>query len=172
MGGRVLPNASNANRSNERFESEPVQKAQRKHSPPTIQVEEAYQTTAEQKLNGMNKEQQKTILNIPAIGNTLSDLSPRSMPRGASMAALIGGKFVAKLPKDLMENRTKVELEHVRIEDIEGNLEIFAKARYLYWACFRGHNRLIRHILETDKISPFARVYESRSPLMAAIFGK
>ena len=56
--------------------------------------------------------------------------------------------------------------------EIESNETIHAKARYLYWACYRGHVNLIKHILENDKISPFARIYEGRSPMMASLIGK
>ena len=68
--------------------------------------------------------------------------------------------------------RIPTELIYVRLEDIESDIEVYAKSRYLYWACFRGHANLVKHILETDKISPFARVYEGRSPMMASMIGK
>lgn len=52
------------------------------------------------------------------------------------------------------------------------NERILAKARHLYWACYRGHIPLIKHILDNDKISPFARIMEGRSAIMAALLGK
>ena len=63
-------------------------------------------------------------------------------------------------------------LKYVSVTDIKNDAKIYAKARYLYWACFRGHVQLIKHILEKDQISPFARIYEGRSALMASIYGK
>ena len=59
-------------------------------------------------------------------------------------------------------------------EDIEKDIELAAHARYLYWACFRGHVYIIKHILDNENyaISPFAPVYEGRSALMASIIGK
>ena len=51
-------------------------------------------------------------------------------------------------------------------------MNIRAKCCYLYWACFRGRVDLVKHILEKDKISPFYRIYEGRSPIMACIIGK
>lgn len=60
----------------------------------------------------------------------------------------------------------------MHIKQIEGDEDIKAKARYLYWACNRGHINLIKHILENDKISPFARIYEGKSPMMASLIGK
>lgn len=63
-------------------------------------------------------------------------------------------------------------LEHVDEEEINSNPIILAKARHLYWACFRGHIPLIKHILDNDKISPFARIMEGRSAIMASLNGK
>ena len=37
---------------------------------------------------------------------------------------------------------------YVEIKDIELDRVIFAKARYLFWACFRGHIKLVKFILE------------------------
>ena len=76
------------------------------------------------------------------------------------------------LAKNIMKLKLRTPLEWVEIEDIESNEDIKAKARYLYWACYRGHVNLVKHIIENDKISPFARVYESRSPMMASLIGK
>ena len=45
-------------------------------------------------------------------------------------------------------------------------------APYLYWACFRGQNNIIKLILEKFKVSPFVCIYEGRSPLMASLIGK
>ena len=77
-----------------------------------------------------------------------------------------------RLAKHIISTKKKTELEWVEIKKIKEDPEIFAKSRYLYWACFRGHIPLIQHILEHDKISPFARVHEGRSPLMASLIGK
>lgn len=71
-----------------------------------------------------------------------------------------------------MENRRLTPLEYVFVEDIEKDPSIRVKALYLYWGCFRGHSNLVDFILSNDKISPFARVYEGRSPLMASLIGK
>lgn len=74
----------------------------------------------------------------------------------------------------LFKNKIKTPLEYVEEKDIEygKHLNIRAKAHYLYWACFRGRIDLVKHILETDKISPFYRIYEGRSPIMASLIGK
>ena len=74
--------------------------------------------------------------------------------------------------KDIFKNKKVTELLWVTVEDIKGDEVIFAKARYLFWACFRGHYELISHILMNDKISPFARIYMGRSPLMASLVGR
>lgn len=74
--------------------------------------------------------------------------------------------------KEIIEMKKETKLEHVDEEEIKNNPTIKAKARHLYWACFRGHIPLIKHILENDKISPFARVMEGRSAIMASLVGK
>ena len=63
-------------------------------------------------------------------------------------------------------------LEWVDENKIKENPIIKAKARHLYWASFRGHIPLVKHILDNDKISPFARIMEGRSAIMAALVGK
>jgi hypothetical protein len=79
------------------------------------------------------------------------------------------GKVFAK---QIIALKKPTHLEYVDTKDIKCNNTIRAKARYLFWACFRGHVNLVQHILDNDKISPFARVYEGRSPMMAALLGK
>ena len=74
--------------------------------------------------------------------------------------------------KSIIAIKKHTPLKWVEMFHIEDNKFIWAKANYLYWACFRGHVNLIKYILEKDRISPFARVYEGRSPLMAALIGK
>ena len=74
--------------------------------------------------------------------------------------------------KDIFKNKEITELLWVTVEDIKGDEVIFAKARYLFWACFRGHYELITHIIVNDKISPFARIHKGRSPLMASLTGR
>lgn len=76
------------------------------------------------------------------------------------------------LPKTIIGMKKKTKLDFVDVAEIEANDTIKAKARYLYWACFRGHVNLVKYILEHDKISPFARIYEGRSPMMAALIGR
>lgn len=74
----------------------------------------------------------------------------------------------------IFKNKIKTPLKWVVEKDIVENdkLNIRAKCSYLYWACFRGRVDLVKHILEKDKISPFYRIYEGHSPLMACIIGK
>ena len=74
--------------------------------------------------------------------------------------------------KEIIAMKKYTPLEHVDEVEIKKNPIIKAKARHLYWACFRGHIPLIKHILENDKISPFASIIEGRSPMMAALIGK
>ncbi len=82
-------------------------------------------------------------------------------------------KAVSKVAaKQIIAMKRPTSLKWVEMYQIEGNKFIWAKALYLYWACFRGHVPLIKFILQKDKISPFARVYEGRSPLMASLIGK
>lgn len=76
------------------------------------------------------------------------------------------------LAKQIIALKKKTPLKYVKLSEIEADVKVFAKARYLYWACFRGHVNLIKHILENDKISPFARIYDGRSPMMATLIGK
>ena len=65
-------------------------------------------------------------------------------------------------------------MKAVKPDEITRDAELQAHARYLYWACFRGHVYIIKHILDNENlaISPFVAVYEGRSALMAAIIGK
>jgi len=74
--------------------------------------------------------------------------------------------------KDVVGQKKDTPLKWVEVDEIESNFNVHAKAHYLYWACFRGHVNLVRWILEEDQISPFARIYEGRSPLMASLIGK
>ena len=74
--------------------------------------------------------------------------------------------------KHVIECKRKTELKWVDETEIENDPVMLAKAHYLYWACFRGHLGLIKHFLEKDGITPFARIYEGRSPMMAAVYGK
>ena len=59
-------------------------------------------------------------------------------------------------------------------DEIIKDAELQAHARYLYWACYRGHVYIMKHILDNENlaISPFAPVYEGRSALMGSIIGK
>jgi len=70
--------------------------------------------------------------------------------------------------------KIRTELKAVEEKDIVKEQELQAHARYLYWACYRGNVFIINYILDNENlaISPFARVYEGRSSLMAAILGK
>ena len=77
-----------------------------------------------------------------------------------------------RLAKHIISTKTKTPLKWVDTKEIEANNDIYAKSLYLYWACYRGHIPLIKHILDKDKISPFARVHEGRSSLMASLIGK
>ena len=72
------------------------------------------------------------------------------------------------------QKKKKTILKAVNPADIEKDAELQAHARYLYWACYRGNIFIIKYILDNENlaISPFAPVYEGRSPLMAAITGK
>ena len=54
------------------------------------------------------------------------------------------------LPKTIIATKKITELHFVDVAEIESNETIHAKARYLYWACYRGHVNLIKHILEND----------------------
>ena len=74
----------------------------------------------------------------------------------------------------IFKHKIKTPLLWVAEKDIlEGDkYNIRAKCCYLYWACFRGRVDLVKHILEKDKISPFYRIYEGHSPIMASIIGK
>ena len=78
-------------------------------------------------------------------------------------------KIVAK---QIIALKRKTPLQYVSVAEIESLPAVHAKARYLYWACYRGHANLVKIILEQDKISPFARIYEGRSPMMASLLGK
>lgn len=76
------------------------------------------------------------------------------------------------LAKQIIALKRITTLDYVDVNDIEANESILAKSHYLYWACYRGHVSLVQYILEHDKISPFARIYEGRSPMMASLIGK
>jgi hypothetical protein len=80
--------------------------------------------------------------------------------------------FKKEAAKRIIAIKRVTKLQWTDLAEIEANEEVRAKALYLYWACFRGHNELICHILDNDKISPFVRIHEGRSPLMASLFGK
>ena len=71
-----------------------------------------------------------------------------------------------------MIGKIDTPLEYVYVEDIEENDTVLAKARYLYWACFRGYNNLVKYIIEKDRVSPFARIFNHHSPMMASLTGK
>ena len=71
-----------------------------------------------------------------------------------------------------MKKYTPLEWVDEAVINDKKNPVIRAKARHLYWACFRGHIPLIKYILDNDKISPFARVLNKRSPMMASLLGK
>ena len=58
------------------------------------------------------------------------------------------------------------------VEEDFACLDIKAMARYLYWACFRGDNEVVKYLLEEKGISPFYQIYDSKSPLMASLQGK
>ena len=88
---------------------------------------------------------------------------------------MFNDKVLEHAPKALAKEKKKpTPLKAVYPEEINKDLELAAHARYLYWACFRGHLYIIRHILDDENyaISPFAPIYEGRSALMASIIGK
>lgn len=59
----------------------------------------------------------------------------------------------------MLKLRKQTNLKYVTEADInstDGECEdIKAMARYLYWACFRGDNEVVKYLLETIGISPF-----------------
>ena len=120
-------------------------------------------------------EQQLKILNkveMPAP-------SPRSsVGRQSLKGQILAAKVVTKVmedrnfAKEIIAIKKNTPLRWVTVEEIEANKEVFAQSLYLYWACFRGFVPLIKHILDKNQISPFARIYEGRSPLMASLIGK
>ena len=92
---------------------------------------------------------------------------------GKQLAFKVGTKVLEKVQaKQIIALKKQTPLKWITREYIEVHKFIRAQAHYLYWACFRGHVPIIRHILEKDQISPFARVYEGRSALMASLLGK
>ena len=92
---------------------------------------------------------------------------------GVAMAKMVAARMIGtKLSKHIIGMKKRTELIWVNKADIEANEEVNAKALYLYWACFRGHIPLIRYIMDVEKISPFVRIHEGRSALMASLIGK
>ena len=116
-------------------------------------------------------------LNLKAVGSLGASLNANAGGT-SNLAAMIGKKFansVAKTAaKDVIRRKVRTELVYVRKEDIErpDKEHIKAKARYLYWACFRGDTQLVKYLLEVDAISPFYCCLDGRSPLMASLIGK
>ena len=116
-----------------------------------------------------NKEQFRTA----AAAQLSSARSGASSNLGKLLAMKATSKVMsAGAAKTIIALKKQTPLKWVEMYHIEDNKFIWAKALYLYWACFRGHTNLIKFILEKDRISPFARVYEGRSPLMASLIGK
>jgi hypothetical protein len=92
---------------------------------------------------------------------------------GSQMARMSARIALSKnFVKEIVGKKTETPLKWVDVKDIQSNETINSKASYLYWACFRGHVSLVKWILEHDMISPFARIYDGRSPLMASLIGK
>ncbi len=52
--------------------------------------------------------------------------------------------------KDVVGMKLETPLKWVDLKDIQSNETINSKASYLYWACFRGHVKLVKWILEHD----------------------
>ena len=74
--------------------------------------------------------------------------------------------------REILKKKQPTILEHVYPEDFAKSPNLMMMARYLYWACFRGQNHIIKLIFEKFKVSPFVCIYEGRSPLMASLIGK
>lgn len=116
----------------------------------------------------------------PAKSNT-------SETKGGSIAASLAAnllkavqpelKVAAKnLPKEVLKTRKHTTLHFVKDEDfvdsVDTGVRAKAFARYLYWACFRGDNRVVEYLIGKVGISPFYPIYEGKSPLMASLQGK
>ena len=90
---------------------------------------------------------------------------------GLTLAAKVVNKVLNDAAaKEIIALKKYTPLERVKPETLTDEDKV--RALYLYWACYRGHIPLIKFILETFKISPFMKIYEGKSPLMASLIGK
>ena len=108
-----------------------------------------------------------------SAGKSLNTQSILGKNIGTFLASNAVTKTMEKIfAKQIIAIKLETKLQYVSVDDIVSLPAVHAKARYLYWACFRGHANLVKLIIEQDKISPFARIYEGRSPMMASLLGK
>jgi len=75
------------------------------------------------------------------------------------------------LQTDCEVDMNMIDLEFIDKAHFEANPKAKALCRYLYWACYRNHMKLAKYLIIKEKINPFYKILDGKSPLMAAIEG-